>query len=63
MQTLALLEALERLSPADRELLWKHDGEGYSLGELAQQLGVREDCLRQRLHRARKRLRKLLELE
>jgi len=60
---LALREALARLSPADRELLWRCDGEGYSVKDLAREWGVREDCLRQRLRRARQRLRQLLGVE
>ncbi|GIV05555.1 MAG: hypothetical protein KatS3mg016_1130 [Fimbriimonadales bacterium] len=63
VQALALREALERLSPADRELLWRCDGEGCSVKDLVQEWGVREDCLRQRLRRARHRLRQLLGVE
>lgn len=52
--------ALEQLEPADRDLLWLHDGEGYTLKELASDFGCTEVCLRQRLHRARQRLKRLL---
>lgn len=48
VQVLALREALGRLSPTDRELIWRCDGEGYSVKALAQEWGVREECLRQR---------------
>ena len=63
VQVLALREALGRLSPTDRELIWRCDGEGCSVKALAQEWGVREECLRQRLHRARQRLQRLLGLE
>ena len=43
MQVLALREALGRLSPTDRELIWRCDGEGYSVKALARAWGVRED--------------------
>jgi|GEM_PF-903845 len=55
--------ALEQLPPNDRALVWLHDGEGYTVEELTERFGCSAACLRQRLHRARKRLRQLLELE
>jgi len=53
--------ALEQLPPGARALVWLHDVEGYTTEELTVQFGCSAECLRQRLHRARKRLRELLE--
>jgi len=53
--------ALEQLPPDARALVWLHDVEGYTAEELTARFGCSADCLRQRLHRARKRLRELLE--
>jgi RNA polymerase sigma-70 factor (ECF subfamily) len=57
---LAVRIALEQLPPAERTLLLLHDVYGYTAEELARQYGCRADCLRQRLRRARQRLRRLL---
>jgi len=53
--------ALEQLPPDACALVWLHDVEGYTVEELTARLGCSAECLRQRLHRARKRLRELLE--
>jgi RNA polymerase sigma factor (sigma-70 family) len=53
--------ALEQLPPDARALVWLHDVEGYTAEELTARFGCSADCLRQRLHCARKRLRELLE--
>jgi len=53
--------ALEQLPPGARALVWLHDVEGYTTEELTVQFGCSAECLRQQLHRARKRLRELLE--
>ena len=58
---LQLRSALEQLSDADRELLLLHYGEGYTLTELAPHFDCSPECLRQRLSRARERLKRLLE--
>jgi len=52
--------ALEQLTPDARALVWLHDVEGYTAEELTERFGCNAACLRQRLHRARKRLRELL---
>ncbi len=62
-ETLDLHLALEKLSPVDRELLLLHDGYGYTAEELASLYNCRADCIRQRVCRARHRLRRLLGLE
>jgi RNA polymerase sigma-70 factor (ECF subfamily) len=49
-------EALQRLSDADREVLLLTSVEGLSPRQAAEAVGVREDTLRQRLSRARRRL-------
>lgn len=53
----AVLEAaLERLRPADREVLVLRDLEGFSGEEAAAMIGVEVQVLKTRLHRARLRL-------
>ena len=59
--TLQVRRVLEQLSEADRELLLLHYEEGYTLEELAARFARSPECLRQRLHRARQRLKRLLE--
>lgn len=50
-----------QLPPDARALVWLHDVEGYTAEELTERFGCNAACLRQWLHRARKRLRELLE--
>ena len=57
------LEELGQLPPADRAVLHLFYYEGFSTGEIAGILGVREGTVRSRLTRARGRLRRLLEGE
>ena len=52
---------LSRLRPADRFLLLLLEGEGWSAEEVAGRLGWSQVNVRVRSHRARKRLRRLLE--
>jgi len=52
---------LRRLAPADRFVLLLLDGEGWSVEEIAHKLGWTSTNVKVRAHRARKRLRKLLE--
>lgn len=47
-------ETLLKMSPKDRFSLLLVDMEGYSYGEAAEIIGISEDALRSRLHRARK---------
>lgn len=49
-------DALQRLSDADREVLLLTSVDGLSPRQAAEAVGVREDTLRQRLSRARRRL-------
>lgn len=53
-------QALQQLSPDARAVVVWHDVEGYTLDELAQQLGTPLGTLKARLHRARLQLRQLL---
>jgi RNA polymerase sigma-70 factor (ECF subfamily) len=53
----SLLMALEELSPADRELLRLSSWDGLTRGEIAYVLGIKENAVDQRLHRARARLK------
>ena len=55
--------ALEQLSRDQRAVVALHDMEGYTLVELAETLEVPTGTLKSRLHRARARLRALLEGE
>jgi RNA polymerase sigma-70 factor (ECF subfamily) len=50
-------DALERLAPDDRDLLTLSVWEGLSAAELAIAFGATPTTIRQRLHRARQRLR------
>lgn len=56
-----VLDALERLSDSDREVLTLHAWEGLEPNEIATVLGLRRVTARSRLHRARRRLRRELE--
>lgn len=53
---LVIAEALERLSPTDREILRLVTWEGLTPAELAVTLGMRPGTVRVRLHRARQAL-------
>ncbi|HEX3531857.1 MAG TPA: sigma-70 family RNA polymerase sigma factor [Thermoanaerobaculia bacterium] len=52
---------LAHLSPPDRFVLLLLDGEGWSVAEIAERLGWTRVNVKVRAHRARKRLRRLLE--
>jgi len=52
---------LAHLSPEDRFVLLLLDGEGWSVAEIAERLGWTRVNVKVRAHRARKRLRRLLE--
>jgi RNA polymerase sigma-70 factor (ECF subfamily) len=54
---------LAHLSPVDRFVLVLLDGEGWSVKEIAQRLGWSVSNVKVRAHRARKRLRKMLDEE
>jgi len=56
-----VLAALKRLAPADREVLLLVAWEGLTSAEAAKVLGCRPTAARARLHRARKRLRAVLD--
>ena len=56
-----LWAALDQLSPEHRSVLILHDMEGYGLGELELMLETPVGTLKSRLHRARNRMRELLE--
>ena len=55
--TLSFLLLLERLSPEERAAFLLHEVFDYGHAEAAQILGIAEDACRQRVHRARARLR------
>lgn len=57
----ALYRGMERLSPSDRELLALHYFAARPVGEMAALLGLTPTAVRQRLHRARLRLRHIME--
>ena len=56
-----LQEARNRLSGAEQMLISLRYDEGFSMEEIAEILGVKSGTVKTRLHRARQRLRKLLE--
>lgn len=58
---LELDRLLQALAPADRFLLLLLDGEGWSVAEIAERLGWTRVNVRVRAHRARRKLRALLE--
>lgn len=58
---LELDRLLARLKPADRFVLLLLDGEGWSVAEIAERLGWTRTNVKVRAHRARRRLRALLE--
>lgn len=55
-----LREALAQISPKQAEVFCLHCLEGWSYQEIAQQLGLSVDAVGVALHRARKRLQRLL---
>jgi RNA polymerase sigma-70 factor (ECF subfamily) len=55
--------AVARLSLEHRTVLLMHDAEGYQLHEIQEITGVTVGTLKSRLHRARSRLRELLEAD
>ncbi|MEU1747368.1 RNA polymerase sigma factor [Micromonospora arida] len=58
-ETMDLMTALRRLPPLQREIMaWTVDGFGPS--EIAKQLGMSGEAVRQALHRARQNLKRLL---
>jgi len=58
-----LEHALDQLSPEQRSLVSLHDIEGYTLQELETMLDTPIGTLKSRLHRSRKQLRDLLQME
>jgi len=52
---------LSRLQPADRFVLTLLEGEGWSVGEIAERVGWTKVNVKVRAHRARRRLRRVLE--
>jgi RNA polymerase sigma factor (sigma-70 family) len=50
-------ELLDRLPPAARAVVWLHDGEGYTHGEIAELMGRSVSFSKSQLKRARDRLR------
>ena len=57
-----LLLALDQLSLADRELLRLTSWDGLTRSEIAYVLGIKENAVDQRLHRARSRLKRRFDL-
>jgi RNA polymerase sigma factor (sigma-70 family) len=62
-EQLDLERALAALGPADRSVLWLHDAEGMTHGEIAELAGQSLSWSKSRLSRARARIRPLLEAE
>jgi RNA polymerase sigma factor (sigma-70 family) len=57
----AVHQVLAQLDPGDRHIVKECLLEGRSGQELASRLGIKRDALYQRLHRAKKRLKRLME--
>jgi len=53
--------ALADVEPRERKLLWLAHVDGFNHNEIAEILGVAEQSVRVMLHRARKKLKSLLE--
>jgi len=58
-----LRKALEQLTPGQRAVLVLRDVYGWTHAEVSRELGITQTTAKVRLHRARKRLRELLEGE
>jgi RNA polymerase sigma-70 factor (ECF subfamily) len=57
-----LLRAFRRLSAGDRQLVLMRDVEGFSLGQIADLIGAPVGTVKSRLHRARARLARDMEV-
>ena len=57
----ACLEELWSLKPRDRDVIYLHYYEGYTIAEMAELLGENPNTVSARLGRARKKLKLLLE--
>jgi RNA polymerase sigma-70 factor (ECF subfamily) len=57
-----LLRAFRRLSAGDRQLVMMRDVEGFSLGRIAGLIGAPVGTVKSRLHRARARLARDMEV-
>jgi RNA polymerase sigma-70 factor (ECF subfamily) len=60
---MAVRQALAKLPPVDREVLYLFDVAGFKTDEIGAMLGVRGTAIRQRLSRARERFRVLYGVE
>lgn len=58
-ESIVVRQVMDKLSPADREVLYLFDVVGYKTHEIASILGIRGSAVRQRLSRARERFRAL----
>ena len=59
----AVAQAVRKLKPTDRAVIYLFYYEGYSTGEIAGMLRVSQSTVTSRLHRARKKLKEQLEQE
>jgi RNA polymerase sigma factor (sigma-70 family) len=62
-ETVSLMTALRRLSPRQRAVVVLHDYAGYARREVASILGIAAPTVGVHLHRARARLRTVLEVD
>lgn len=63
IERLNLMRAIRRLPPGYKRLFLLHDVMGYEHNEVARLLGCSTGCSKSQLHKARKRLRRLLQGE
>ena len=59
----AVAQAVRKLKPTDRAVIYLFYYEGYSTGEIAGMLRVSQSTVTSRLHRARKKLKEQLDQE
>ncbi len=58
-----LERAIEQLPPCSKAVLWMHDVEGYQHNEISKQMGCSRGTSKSQLHKARRRVRELLQSE
>ena len=59
--SIEVLDAINRLKPLDKDIVFLHYYEGYSAKEIGSIVGKREDAIFMRLKRARQKLKEFLE--
>lgn len=55
-----LMKAMDTLKPIERQIVYLHGAEGFSMAEIAVAIGLTENAVKLRAHRAYASLRKIL---